>query len=304
MKMSWLYKISICAATLYCATALSQEDISKVRIEAEKLSETTYMLTGSMAGNIGLSIGKDSVLMVDTQIAPLMPKIKKAIAKITNMPIKMVINTHWHFDHIGGNENLGKKGVLIIAHENVLKRASAESVIEFLNMRFPASPLKALPVITLSQNMSIFINGEEVTVIHMPSAHTDSDSIVYFKKSNVIHAGDIFFNKIYPFIDTSSGGTVDGVIAAVDNMLKMASNKTKIIPGHGPLAAKEDLKAYRDMLAVVSNRIKGQLKQGKSLEQVLASKPSADYDQQWGKGFLTPPKFVEMIYKNLQIQKK
>jgi len=299
MRTPRLFFLSFCAAALFTTAALAQQDFSKVQIKTEKLSATTYMMTGE-GGNLGLSIGADAVFVIDDQFAPLTPKIKAAITKLTKKPIKFVLNTHWHFDHTGGNENMGKAGVLIVAHENVRKRMSAEGFIAFFGMKTKAEPKVALPVITFTQNMAFHINGDEVYVSHIANAHTDGDAIVHFRNSDVIHMGDTFFNKIYPFIDTSSGGKVDGMIGAADRVLAIAGDNTKIIPGHGPLADKTDLKAYRDMLATVSERIKAQIKDGKTLEEVLATKPTAEFDEAWGKGFLMPQKWVEMMYENLK----
>jgi glyoxylase-like metal-dependent hydrolase (beta-lactamase superfamily II) len=289
----------VCAAALFAAAASAQQDFSKVEIQTEKLSDTVYMMTGS-GGNLGVSVGEDTVFVIDDQFAPLTPKIQAAIAKLTPKPVQFVLNTHWHFDHTGGNENLGKAGAVIVAHENVRKRLSTEGFIEFLGMKTKPEPKVALPVVTFTRSISFHLNGDELVVTHAPRAHTDGDSIVRFGKSNVVHMGDTFFNKLYPFIDTSSGGTVAGVLAAADGVLKTADDGTRIIPGHGPLANKADLKTYHDMLAAISGNIRGQIKAGKTLEQVIASKPTAKYDEVWGKGFLAPEKFVEMVYKNLK----
>ena len=287
------------AAALFATAVSAQEDFSKVEIQTEKLADTVYMMTGS-GGNLGLSVGEDAVFVIDDQFAPLTPKIQAAIAKLSSEPVKFVLNTHWHFDHTGGNENLGKAGAIIVAHENVRKRLSSEGFIEFFGMKTKPEPQIALPVVTFTRDISFHLNGDELVVTHAPRAHTDGDSMVRFGKSNVVHMGDTFFNKLYPFIDTSSGGTVAGVLAAVDGVLRTAGDDTKIIPGHGPLASKADLKAYRDMLAAISGNIRGQIKAGKTLAQVIASKPTAKYDAAWGKGFLAPEKFVEMIYGNLK----
>ncbi len=291
--------LAVSVAVLFASAASAQQDFSKVEIQTEKLSDTVYMMTGS-GGNLGVSVGEDAVFVIDDQFAPLTPKIEAAIAKLSSKPVKFVLNTHWHFDHTGGNENLGKAGAVIVAHENVRKRLSSEGFIEFLGMKTKPEPTVALPVVTFTRDITFRLNGDELLVTHAPRAHTDGDSIVRFGKSNVVHMGDTFFNKLYPFIDTSSGGTVAGVLAAADGVLKTAGDGTKIIPGHGPLASKADLKAYRDMLAAISGNIRGQIKAGKTLEQVIASKPSAKYDAVWGKGFLAPEKFVEMVYRNLK----
>ena len=291
--------LAVSAAALFAAAASAQEDFSKVEIQTEKLADTVYMMTGS-GGNLGVSVGEDAVFVIDDQFAPLTPKIQAAIAKLSSKPVRFVLNTHWHFDHTGGNENLGKAGAVIVAHENVRKRLSTEGFIAFFGMKTKPEPQIALPVVTFARDVTFRLNGDELVVIHVPRAHTDGDSIVEFRKSNVIHMGDTFFNKLYPFIDTSSGGSVAGVLAAADRVLKMAGDDTKIIPGHGPLGSKADLKAYRDMLAAISASIQGQIKAGKTLEQVVASKPTAKYDEVWGKGFLAPEKFVAMLYGNIK----
>jgi len=299
VKVYFLRTLAVCAAALFAAAASAQQDFSKVEIQTEKLADTVYMMTGA-GGNLGVSVGEDAVFVIDDQFAPLTPKIQAAIAKLTSKPVKFVLNTHWHFDHTGGNENLGKAGAIIIAHENVRKRLSTEGFIEFLGMKTKAEPKIALPIATFTRNVTFHLNDDELVVTHVAHAHTDGDSIVEFKKSKVVHMGDAFFNKLYPFIDTSSGGTVAGVLAAADRVLKTAGEDTKIIPGHGPLGSKADLKAYRDMLAAVSGNIRGQIKAGKTLEQVVASKPTAKYDEVWGKGFLAPGKFVAMLYGNIK----
>ncbi len=292
-------RILALGATLAAAPALAQQqDFSKVQIKAEKLSATTYMLTGA-GGNLGLSVGPDAVFLVDDQFAPLAGRIKAAIGKLSRKPVRFVINTHWHFDHTGGNESLGKAGALIVAHENVRKRMSTEQFIEFLDMKIKVEPRVALPVVTFTRDVTFHLNGDEIHVYHAPNAHTDGDAIVHFKTSDVVHLGDIFFNQLYPFIDSSSGGTIDGVINAVDRALEIAGEKTKIIPGHGPLAGRADLKAYRDMLVTVTGRIRDAMRAGGKLEEVVASKPTAEFDALWGKGFLPPQRFVEMIWKNL-----
>lgn len=282
-----------------CAPALAQNDFSKVQIQAQKLSASTYMLTGA-GGNLALSVGNDAVFLVDDQFAPMVPKIRAAVAKLTKKPVKFVLNTHWHFDHTGGNESFGKAGAVIVAHDNVRKRMSTEQVIAFLGMPIKPAAKAALPVVTFTTDVSFHLNGDEVRVFHVADAHTDGDAVVQFKNSNVVHLGDVFFNKLYPFIDRSSGGSVDGVIAAVDKVLALVNDDTKIIPGHGPLATKAELKNYRDMLQTVSGRIKAQVADGKTLADVVASKPTAEFDAVWGQGFLPPDKFVDMLFKGLQ----
>jgi glyoxylase-like metal-dependent hydrolase (beta-lactamase superfamily II) len=290
--------VAAAAFALAAFPAAAQRDFSGVEIKASKITETTYMLTGA-GGNIGLHVGEDAVFVVDDQFAPLTPKIVAAIAQITPKPVKFVLNTHWHFDHTGGNENFGKAGALIVAHHNVRKRMSTEQLIDFINLKTKPDPKGALPVVTFSADMSFHINGEEVRAIHMPKAHTDGDSVVHYTGSDVIHMGDIYFNGFYPFIDAESGGSADGVVAACDQMLAIATDRTRIIPGHGPLSDAAEMRAYRDMVATVSGRVKALVAQGKSLEEIKAAGVSKDFDEKWGKGFIKPDRFAEMLARPL-----
>ena len=274
--------------------AQAQQDFSKVEIRAEKLNDTTWMLVGA-GGNIGLSVGEDAVFMIDDQFAPLVPKIKAAIARITPKPVQFVMNTHFHFDHTGGNEAFGKEGAWIVAHDNVRRRMSSDQVMSFIGARQPSSAKSALPVITVAGSISFHINGDEVHAFHVPNAHTDGDLIVHFRKSDIVHMGDVYFNGFYPFIDFGSGGSADGVIAAVDRVLALATDKTKVIPGHGPLASKADLQAYRDLLATVTQRVKQLRRDGRSDEEIRAAKPAADFDARYGGGFIKPDQFVQMM---------
>ena len=279
-------------ATLSLAAAA--QDFSKIEIKTQKLNETTYMLVGG-GGNIAVSIGPDAVFVVDDQYAQMAPKIKAAIAALTKKPVQFMLNTHFHFDHTGGNEAFGTDGAVIVAHDNVRRRMSTEQLISFIGARQAASPKAALPVITVPAQMSFHINGEEVHAFHVPRAHTDGDLIVHFRQGDIVHMGDTFFNGMYPFIDTSSGGSAEGSIAAVDRVLAIATDKTQIIPGHGPLANKAALKSTRDMLVAVTMRIKALRAAGKSDEDIRAAKPAADYDASFGNGFIKPEQFVQMM---------
>ncbi len=285
------------AALLALCTAQAQ-DFSKVEIVPTKINDNLYMLAGA-GGNLALAVGEDATFLIDDQFAPLAPKITAAIAAITPRPVKFLLNTHWHYDHTGANENFGNAGAVIVAHENVRKRMSSDQVIEFFNMPIKAAPKAALPVVTFPGAMSLHLNGEEIRAIHVPRAHTDGDTIVHFVKGDVVHMGDVYFNGLYPFIDTSSGGTPEGVVAACDQVLAMITDKTRVIPGHGPLSNKAELKAYRDMLADVTARIRKMVAEGRKLEEITASKVTSDYDEKWGKGFIAPPKFAEMLAMNL-----
>jgi len=274
------------------------QDFDTVAIQTVKVTKGVYLLIGA-GGNIGVSAGEDSVFMIDDQYAPLTDKIKAATLTISDKPVQFIINTHWHEDHTGGNENFGKAGAVIVAHENVRKRLSAEQFVEFFKRTIPPSPKSALPVITFSRDVTFHLNGDEMHVFHLEHAHTDGDAIIHFKKSTVIHVGDIYFEGIYPFIDISAGGSIDGMIAAVDQVLPIIDKNTKVIPGHGPLSDKAGLKAYRKMLTAVREGVALQIEAGKTLDEILASKTTREFDAVWGKGFMKPEQFVEIIYNSL-----
>lgn len=276
--------------------ALAQQDFSKVEIRALKISDTVWMLVGA-GGNIGLCAGDDAVFMVDDQFAPLAGRIKEAVARITRKPVGFVLNTHFHFDHTGGNEAFGADGALIVAHDNVRRRMSVDQLIRFAGNTASqkATPKLGLPVVTVPGEIRFHINGEEVHAFHAPAAHTDGDLIVHFVRSKVVHLGDIYFNGMYPFIDAGSGGTADGVIAAVDRVLALADDDTRIIPGHGPLARKADLERYRAMMATVTQRIRELRRAGRSDAEIQAARPAAEFDAALGGGFIRPEGFVQMM---------
>ena len=282
--------------------AAAQQDFSKFEIKTERLAEGVWMLTGS-GGNIGVSAGADGVFMIDSQYAPLTDKIRAAIAGLTARPVRFLFNTHWHADHVGGNENLGKTGVVIVAQENVRKRMSTEQFIKMFNMKEPPSPAAALPLVTFVDSISFHVNGDEVDAFHVPPAHTDGDAIVYFRKANVLHMGDTFFNGMYPFVDLSSGGTIAGMIGACDRGLSMGDAATKVIPGHGPSGNKADLKAFRDMLVSSRDAVAPLVKAGKTLDEVKAAKPTTALDEKWGKGFVKPDVWATLLYTDLSGRK-
>ena len=280
------------------ASAQEEDRFKDVQIETVKLAEGIYMLKGE-GGNIGVSAGEDGVFLIDDQFAPLTDRIKAAIAKISDKPIRFVFNTHWHGDHTGGNENLGKAGAAIVAHDNVYARMSKENVMEAFNMKVPPAPKAALPVISFNDTVTFHLNGQEIHTRHYPHSHTDGDSVVHFRERNVVHTGDIFFNQSYPFIDSGSGGSIDGLIATVKDMLTWVDGKTKIIPGHGPVTDRKAMEAYLEFLVTVRSRIGDLVDEGKSMEEAVAAKPLADYDATLGKGFLSTDKFVEIVYRGL-----
>ncbi len=292
---------AITAAHLLISTTVygQNQDYSKVQITSQDLGGGVHALFGA-GGNLGVSAGPDGVFLVDDQFAPLSTKIKAAIARISDKPVKFLINTHWHFDHTGGNENFGKDGAVIVAHDNVRKLMSENQLIDFFNAKVPAAPPVALPVITFKDTTTFHLNGDTIVVKHLPPGHTTGDSIVFFQKANVLHTGDLFFNGIYPFIDVQNGGTIDGMISDAHEILKWVNADTKVIPGHGPMADRDALIAYHAMLVSVRDRVKSLITEGKTKTQVLAAKPSADLDDKWAQGFLNPDAFTAIVYDSLK----
>ena len=294
-----LKKLFIIISCLVATSAFAQQDFSKVQIKTIPVAEGVYMLVGS-GGNIGLSVGQDGAFLIDDQYAPLTDKILKAILAVTDKPVRFLVNTHWHYDHTGGNENIGKGGTIIVAHDNVRKRLAKGQFMKVFNANIPPSPPKALPVITFADSVTFHWNDETLEVVHARSAHTDGDAVIYFKSTNAVHVGDLFFNGIYPFIDAESGGSMEGVIAGVEEVLGRIDDNTKVIPGHGPLGNKTDLKAYRDMLATVHESMTKLIEAGKNIDEIIAAKPTADFDAKWGGGFLKPDQWVRIVYAVMQ----
>lgn len=293
-----LRSLGMFAAVLLAAPAFAQQDFSTVKIETIPVADGLYMLMGS-GGNMALSTGPDGSVLVDTEYAPLNEKIRAAITAAGGTDVKFVINTHWHGDHTGGNEPFGKAGAVIIAHNNVRARMSTEQFMKELNQKVPASPPAALPTITFPNRATFHWNGNTVNIVHVDNAHTDGDSVVHFTNLNVFHTGDTFVNGQYPFIDLSSNGAFDGFIKSAENVLARSDSGTKIIPGHGSLATRADLQRFHDMLVGVRERLEALIKQGRTEDEVVAAKPTADWDADWGGGFMTPENFTRFSYRSL-----
>ncbi len=293
--------VPLCLALLALpgASASAQDDWESVQIETVSVRDGLYMLVGR-GGNIGLSVGADGTFLVDDQYAPLTGKIEAAIRKVSEDPVRFLVNTHWHGDHTGGNENMGKTGVLIVAHENVRKRMSVEQFLSLWNEKVPASPQGALPVVTFTDAVSFHMNDDEIRAFHVAPAHTDGDSVIAFTKANVIHMGDLFFNGRFPFVDLDSGGSVAGILAAADRVLALADERTRIIPGHGALAGRAELKTYRDVVAAAREKVAALVKAGRSKQEVVAAKPTAEWDATWGTGFIKGDVFAGILYESVK----
>ena len=279
-------------------TRAQDRDFTSVEIAAKPIRGGVYMLTGA-GGNMAVSAGGDGVFLVDDQFAPLTEKITAAIREIQDEPVRFVVNTHWHGDHTGGNENLGEAGAVIVAHGNVRQRMSVEQFQKMRDRTIPASPEGALPVITFTDALTFHLNGESVHVFHAPPAHTDGDSVVHFQGADVLHAGDIFFNGTYPFIDIDSGGSIEGMIEAQERILSLCGDDSVIIPGHGPIANAADLRKTRQMLTTVRDRVRNAIASGMKLEELIASNPLADLNGEWGGGFIEPTQMLTIVYADL-----
>ncbi len=290
MRMVWFGLASVVLAT----AAAAQMDFSKVEIKAEPLAPGVAVLFGA-GGNIGVSYGPDGTVLIDDQFAPLTPKIEAAVAALGASPVKYLINTHWHGDHTGGNENLGKKGTLIMAHDNVRVRLAAGNP----TASRPIAPAakEALPVVTYDQGLKLHLNGDVIRTVHLGPGHTDGDSIIIWTKANVVHMGDSFLNGGLPFIDLSSGASAEGLLAAMEKAIPLTNAQTKIIPGHGPVASQKELVAWRDMLKQVIGEVKAAMKAKKTLAQIQATKPAAKWEVP--NGFIKGDGFVEAVYKSL-----
>jgi len=288
----------LCASLLLCVLcaglASAQQDFSKVEIKASPVSGNVYMLEGS-GGNIGVSVGSDGILIVDDQFAPLADKIRAALKALGQGRLRFLLNTHWHGDHTGSNAVFGTEAT-IIAHDNVRKRLAEGSNVP--GRGTPPAAREALPVITFDQSLAVHFNGEEIRAIHYPKGHTDGDSIIFFTKSNVVHMGDDFFNGMFPFIDLSSGGDVDGYVKNVGDVIPKIPAGAKIIPGHGALATIDDLKAFHAMLLETVEIVRKQVKAGKSLDEVKKAGMPDKY-KSWGAGFVNTDRWIQIVFESL-----
>ncbi len=293
------YKIVVFSLVSFWLTfqsAMAQHD---AKIESTKLTDQIYMLTNGMAGNLGVFIGQDGTFLIDDQFAPVTEKIIAEIMVLGGDIPRFVLNTHYHGDHTGGNENLGKAGTLIVSHDNVRDRLQGGSFIREFNILMPPAAPEGLPIVTFSEDITFHLNGDTVQAIHVPHSHTDGDAIIHFIGANIIHAGDIIFNGFYPFIDVRHGGTIKGMIEGTKLILSLADDNTKIIPGHGPLTNRAELSGYLQMLETAYERLRKLKADGKTAQEAIEMKPLADLEKEWGNGIFNGDKWIEIIYQGV-----
>jgi glyoxylase-like metal-dependent hydrolase (beta-lactamase superfamily II) len=298
MRMSTLMPAALALPLLIAsaASADDKQDFSKVQIKATKVAGQVYVIEDATAefsgGNVGVSVGADGIVLIDDKFAPLAPKLEAALRTVSDKPVRFVINTHYHGDHTDGNAVFGQKST-VIAHENTRKRLIAGA-----GKDQPPAPPVALPVITFEDKLSVHLNGEDIRAIHFPSGHTDTDVVIFFTRSNVVHMGDDFFNGIFPFIDVDGGGSVKGMIANVQKLLEQIPADAKIIPGHGPIATTKELRAFLTMLQGTSAIVEAGIKAHKTADQLKKEKALAKFDS-WTHGFFKADDFIDLLYKDL-----
>ena len=274
-------------------------DLSKVEFRNEKLADNLYVLFGG-GGNVALLTGADGALLVDAELVELTPKLRAAVSMLAEKPVRFVVNTHFHFDHTGGNASLGRGGAVILAQDNVRKHLMTRQVVNVgVEIATEPTPHEGLPVVTFEDGLRLHLDDEELTVQHVEHAHTDSDAFVFFEHANVLHTGDLFMSIGYPFADSGNGGSLDGMIAGQARALALCNERTRVIPGHGPMSGKAELQAYHDMLVIIRQRVSDLIKKRRTLEQVQAATPTREFDERWGKGFFTPQAFTQRVFIEL-----
>jgi cyclase len=297
---------AIATTVLWAGAAIAQQpasappapDFSEVEIKTTDLGDNVYMLEGR-GGNITVAIARDGIIMVDSEFAPLHDKIKAAIAVVSNLPVKYLVDTHFHGDHTGGNEVFARDGATVVAELNVRTRLAAGTTNGLTGVKTPPLPDAALPAKTYTGTFKIRLNGRVADLRHIANAHTDGDTCVWFKTANVLATGDTFTNGRYPNIDFANGGNIKGMIAAADAYLKLVNDKSRIVPGHGPIADKAALANYRAMLVTARDRMAKLVKAGKSEDEIIAAKPFADLDTKWAPTDLAATNFIRVVYHSL-----
>lgn len=278
-------------------SAQAQEE--QANVDVTQVKNNIYLLVSPKGGNVIASIGDDGAFLIDDQLAGRSAIIDIAVKEISDRDIKFVLNTHYHFDHTGGNEFFGKKDAIIVAHDNVRKRLNSKQFITYFKREMAPLSKAGLPVVTFSEGMTLHYNGDDIQIIHVPAAHTDGDAAAYFSNENIIVAGDTIFNARYPFIDVEHGGSIKGTIAALDVFLDMADEDTIIVPGHGVLMTKSDLQLYRETLNTIAEKVEKAIKDGQTLEQIITSAPAQEFDQTMDGTLVSANAFITLIFEDL-----
>jgi len=289
-----------CAVSLLAGTSAWPSDAptAEPQIMVQQLREGLHVVSG-VGSNVAVWHGPDGTVLVDDGIEAHAPQLLAAVEKIAPGPVRVVINTHWHPDHTGGNAYLADSGSMVVAHDNVRARMSEPQTVAAYDLEVPAAPPGALPVATFDDEFSLHLNGDRLAALHVESAHTDGDLLLWWEDANVVHVGDVFYSGMYPFIDLGSGGSLAGLVAALETVLSRADSRTIIIPGHGPVSNRAELAAYRDMLVATGRRVRELIGEGRNLDEVLASRPTAAYDAVYGQGSMTVERFVGILYEDL-----
>jgi glyoxylase-like metal-dependent hydrolase (beta-lactamase superfamily II) len=274
------------------------EEFENSPLTINSLGQGLYVFSGD-GGNVTAIVDDASTLLIDSGVAPRITELSDAIFNTTMRPVTRLINTHWHFDHTGGNTYLGSSGVTIIAQKNVKRQLSSIQSVPFVGLRDGHYPSQALPGVTYSGSMALHQGSQRLTLENYGSAHTDGDTVAYIDPANVAVVGDIFSNHFYPIVDLRSGGSIDGMIHSVDQILAKIDGQTKVVPGHGPVATRADLEDYRDMLIQVRQRVKDLIAAGKTMDAVVTAAPTKDFDARWASGYVTPVVFTKMVFSSL-----
>jgi cyclase len=295
MRHAALLLVSLLLALI---SPLLAQDFDRFEVKTEPLGDGLFLLTGA-GGHVLARTGESGVLLVDTDYAEMNAKLQAAVADLQAGPVHLVVDTHWHFDHVGGNEGFARSGAVIVAHQSVRDCMSSDQRLELLDTDVPASPPAALPSLTFTDSLVLHWGGEEIAVVHMPRAHTGGDAIVHFRSADVIHVGDVIFSGGYPFIDTGHGGSIDGIIAAVETILARCRESTRCVPGHGPILSRSDMAAHLEMLKEFRAAIATRIAAAEDLEAILANPPTVALDEKWGRTMFPPNLFTQMVYISL-----